>query len=179
MSALLEALENHGELRSGERRYCPEVRSELLGMSAATIESKNNHLVRRYGFHWRYDTPEALMRLNRLWPLVNDRFNYFTPTKKPTGWAMTSSGRRKRVYDSPRTPLERLLDAGVLSTPQAEELRTYRSAINPAELARDIQRLQDQLTGLVKRPTLDLVAATTKPAPDTIRGVKLRPTAYP
>ena len=64
----------------------------------ATIESKNNHLVRRYGFHWRYDTPDALMLLNRLWPLVNDRFNYFTPTKKPTGWATTSSGRRKRIY---------------------------------------------------------------------------------
>ena len=38
MPALLEALENHGELVSGQRRYCPEVRSELLGMSAATID---------------------------------------------------------------------------------------------------------------------------------------------
>ena len=25
----------------------------------ATIESKNNHLVRRYGFYWRYDTPSS------------------------------------------------------------------------------------------------------------------------
>jgi transposase InsO family protein len=143
----------------------------------ATIESKNNHLVRRYGFHWRYDTPEALMLLNRLWPLVNDRFNYFTPTKKPTGWATTATGRRKRLYDAPRTPLERLLDAGVLSTGQAEQLIARRAAINPAELARDIQRLQDQLTGLAKHPTLDLVAATTRPLPDTTRGVKLRSTA--
>ncbi len=38
----------------------------------ATIESKNNHLVRRYGFYWRYDTPETLTLLNQLWPLVND-----------------------------------------------------------------------------------------------------------
>jgi len=83
--------------------------------------------------------------LNRLWPLVNDRFNYFTPTKKPTGWAITATGRRKRLYDAPRTPLERLLDAGVLSTGQAE-----------------------QLIGLAKRPTLDLVAATTKPLPDAM-----------
>jgi len=49
----------------------------------ATIESKNNHLVRRYAFYWRYDTPEALTLLNQLWPLVNDRLNYFTPTKEP------------------------------------------------------------------------------------------------
>lgn len=38
MPALLEALENHGELVSGERAYCVSVRSELLGMSAATID---------------------------------------------------------------------------------------------------------------------------------------------
>ena len=143
----------------------------------ATIESKNNHLVRRYGFHWRHDTVEASTLLSRLWPVVNDRFNYFTPTKKPTGRATTASGRRKRLYDPPRTPLERLLEAGVLSTGQAEALIAHRAAINPAELAREIQRLQDQLTGLAKRPTLDLVAATTKPLPDTTRGVKLRSTA--
>ena len=142
----------------------------------ATIESKNNHLVRRYGFHWRYDTPDALMLLNRLWPLVNDRFNYFTPTKKPTGWATTSSGRRKRIYDTPKTPLERLLDAQVLSPQQTEELIAHRATINPAEIAREIQRLQYHLTGLAKRPTLDLVAATTKPLPDTTRGITLRPT---
>lgn len=50
----------------------------------ATIESKNNHLVRRYGFYWCYDTPEAMALLNQLWPLVNDRLNYLTPTKKRT-----------------------------------------------------------------------------------------------
>ena len=52
----------------------------------ATIESKNNHLVRKYGFYYRYDTSEERHALNRLWKLVNDRFNYLTPTKKPVGW---------------------------------------------------------------------------------------------
>ena len=52
----------------------------------ATIESKNNHLVRKYAFYYRYDTPEELRVLNRLWPLVNDRMNFLTPTKKPIGW---------------------------------------------------------------------------------------------
>jgi len=126
----------------------------------ATVESKNNHLVRRYGFHWRYDTPDALMLLNRLWPLVNDRFNYFTPTTKPTGWATTSSGRRKRIYDTPKTPLERSLEAQVLSTQQTEELIAHRATINPAELAREIQRLQDQPTGLANAQPL-----TSSPRP--------------
>jgi IS30 family transposase len=50
----------------------------------ATIESKNNHLVRKYGFYYRYDTADELRVLNRLWPLVNDRLNFLTPTKKPS-----------------------------------------------------------------------------------------------
>lgn len=45
----------------------------------ATIESKNNHLVRRYGFYYRYDTPTELRILNQLWPLVNDRLNFTRP----------------------------------------------------------------------------------------------------
>lgn len=94
----------------------------------ATIESKNNHLVRRYAFYWRYDTPEALILLGQLWPLANDPLNLFTPTKKPAGWGMDAVGRRKRLYDKPRTPLDRLLDAGVLSPAQGAELRARRGS---------------------------------------------------
>ena len=141
----------------------------------ATIESKNNHLVRRYGFYWRYDTPEALTLLNQLWPLVNDRLNYFTPTKKPIGYATDAAGRRKRLYDAPKTPADRLLGAGVLSPAQEAELRARRDRLNPAEIARRIQSLQDRLTGLARNTTLDLQAAITTPTPDTTRGIKLRP----
>ncbi|WGH93780.1 transposase family protein [Auritidibacter ignavus] len=59
----------------------------------ATIESKNNHLVRRYGFSYRYDTATELELLQRLWPLVNDRLNFFTPRKKPTGYSTDRVGR--------------------------------------------------------------------------------------
>lgn len=36
----------------------------------ATVESKNNHVVRKHAFHWRYDTTEELTLLNELWALV-------------------------------------------------------------------------------------------------------------
>ena len=140
----------------------------------ATVESKNGHLVRRYGFYWRYDTPEELILLNQLWPLVNDRLNYFSPTKKPIGWATDARGRRKRVYDKPRTPLERLLDASVLSPDQENELRQRRERLNPAEIARHIQTIQDRLTGLAREKTLNLQAATEKTLPETSRGIRLR-----
>lgn len=140
----------------------------------ATIESKNNHLVRRYGFYWRYDNADALMVLNRLWPVVNDRLNFFTPTKKPVDWTTDKNGRRSRVYDKPRTPFQRLLEAEVLSPDQERELREYRDSLNPAELARRVQSLQDRLVAIARRPTQDLEASLAKPLLDTKRGIKLR-----
>ena len=93
----------------------------------ATIESKNNHLVRRYGFYYRYDTPRELELLNQLWTLVNDRLNYLTPTKKPTGYSTDRVGRRKRVYDTPATPYQRLLAAGVLNWSVPEKMEAWFS----------------------------------------------------
>jgi hypothetical protein len=83
--------------------------------------------------------------------------NYFTATRKPQGWKTDEVGRHKRVYDNPRTPLARLLSLEVLSSQQAQELVAYRDSINPAELTRDITRLQCILTGLAQSKTEHLI----------------------
>lgn len=119
----------------------------------AHVESKNNHVVRKYGFHYRYDTPEELKVLRLLWKTVCLRMNLFTPTRKPIGWNQDSVGRRKRVYDTPATPLDRLLASGILSRTQTEELQQLRDSTNPAELTRDILRYQAILTDLARTPT--------------------------
>lgn len=98
----------------------------------ATIESKNNHVVRRYGFYYAYDTDLEHRALNRLWHLVNDRVNYLMPTIKPFGYGSTRNGRRKRLYDRPRTPFDRLLDAGVLSP------KPYVSGLSGAKVSEQI-----------------------------------------
>ena len=123
----------------------------------AHVESKNNHVVRRYGFYYRYDTTEELKTLAALWKLVCLKMNYYTATRKPIGWATDAAGRRKRIYDNPRTPLARLLQAEVLSCQQTEELISLRNSTNPAELTRDITRLQCILTGLAKEKTERLI----------------------
>jgi hypothetical protein len=143
----------------------------------ATIESKNHHLVRTYGFYYRYDTEGELAVLNRLWPLVNDRFNFFTPTKKPAGWGADRNGKRKRLYDAPATPFDRLIAAGVLTPAQQAELAAYRDRLNPADLARRISDLQNQLVALAKDKTDQLRIASHKKLPDTAHGVKLRATS--
>ncbi|WP_009882860.1 hypothetical protein [Brevibacterium aurantiacum] len=141
----------------------------------ATIESKNNHVVRRYGFYYRYDTDLERRALNRLWHLDNDRVNYLMPTIKPTGYGSTRNGRRKRVYDAPRTPFDRLLDAGVLSPKQVKDMTAYRDSLNPAKIAAEIARVQDRLLVLSSKKTEQMYLASFPSAlPDVRKGVRVK-----
>lgn len=90
--------------------------------------------------------------------MVGLKLNYFTATKKPTGWTHDASGRRKRVYDEPKTPYHRLLDSGILSTAQRGELEAIYRSINPAQLTRQILTYQDRLISLAKDKTLTIAA---------------------
>lgn len=141
----------------------------------ATIESKNNHLLRRYGFYYRYDTDAERAVLNRLWKLANDRLNYLTPTIKPIGYGSGRDGRRRRLYDAPKTPLDRLLTAGVLSPAQEPQLSAYRDSLNPAAIARQITDLQASLLKLAKDKTEQLYLATIPSAlPDVKTGIRTK-----
>lgn len=119
----------------------------------ATVESKNNHVVRKHAFYWRYDTPEELALLNELWRLVSLRLNFFTPTKKPTGYATAANGRRKRLYDKPATPWQRVLASGLLTSEQAAVVAARVAGINPADLTRQINQIQLRLIELAKGKT--------------------------
>jgi len=125
----------------------------------AHVESKNNHVVRKHAFYWRYDTPAELELLNELWPLVSLRCNFFTPTKKPVGYTTTAGGRRKRIYDSPATPWQRLQSSGVLDAQQLSNVAARIEGINPADLTRQINTIQMQLLDLAKAKTEALAAA--------------------
>lgn len=141
----------------------------------ATIESKNNHLVRKCGFYYRYDTLGELAALNRLWQLVNDRMNYLTPTKKPIGWHEIRHGHRVRIYDTPATPLQRLPTSGVLSPTQAAELLAYRDSLNPARIGRDIADLQRALMKAAAEKTEQLyLAAMPSALPDVRNGIRIK-----
>ncbi|WP_350337555.1 DDE-type integrase/transposase/recombinase [Mycobacterium tuberculosis] len=125
----------------------------------AHVESKNNHVVRKHAFYWRYDTGEELELLNRLWPLVSLRCNFFTPTKKPVGYTSTVNGRRKRIYDKPATPWQRLQASGVLDAQQLSTVAARIEGFNPADLTRQINAIQMQLLDLAKTKTEALATA--------------------
>ncbi len=131
--------------------------------------------MRKYGFYYRYDTEDERTVLNRLWPLVNDRLNYLTPTIKPIGYATTSDGRRRRLYDKPATPLERLLAARVLARAQEAELIAHRDTLNPAHLARRISDLRARRLVLAKDKTEQLYLASFPTAlPDVRKGIRTK-----
>lgn len=144
----------------------------------AVVESKNNHIVRKYGFYYRYDTADERDVLAKLWRVVMLKMNFFTPTKKPVGWETDGQGRRRRVYDAPQTPYQRLLDAGVLSKAQERALRAQHAQLNPVELTRDIVRYQGMLITKASWKT-EVITAEVEDAKQNRRkrqtgGVKLR-----
>ena len=61
--------------------------------------------------------------LNRLGRLASLRLNFVTPTKKAIGY--TADGRKKRIYDKPATPWQRLKSSDVLD---AHHLRSWPHA---------------------------------------------------
>ena len=91
--------------------------------------------------------------LNELWYLVNLRKNYLLPTVKATGWREAKAGRKARVYDKPSTPHQRLINSGTLDEVTAAALAAISEPLNPAEIARRIKRIQQQLISSAKART--------------------------
>ncbi len=117
--------------------------------------------MRKHAFYWRYDTPAELALLNELWPLVSMRLNFFTPTRKPIEYTTTADGRRRRVYDDPKTPWQRVRDADILTGDQIAEVATRIEGVNPADLTRQINRIQTRLATTARAKTEAL--STAKP----------------
>lgn len=150
---------NHDVAEWLQARDIEQTRSRPYRKSdQATVESKNNHVVRKHAFYWRYDTPAELALLNELWPLVSLRLNFFTPTRKPIDYRTSADGRRRRVYDAPKTPWQRVLDSAILTDDRTAEVYARVQGVNPADLTRQINQIQTRLTGIARAKTEALAA---------------------
>ena len=81
--------------------------------------------------------PSTTHNQPRNYPPPLDTPHRGTPCK-PIGWGTDKAGRRKRLYDAPRTPLDRLLDTSALTKAQKTDLVSYRNQLNPASITRRI-----------------------------------------
>jgi transposase InsO family protein len=120
----------------------------------AHVEQRNGDWVRKHAFRYRYETLAELALLNELWDLVMARKNHLLPCVKAIDWATTKAGRRKRVYDQPRTPYQRLANAGALDTKTQARLERERAKLNPARITTRINQLQQQLIELASARTI-------------------------
>jgi len=120
----------------------------------AHIEQRNGDWIRKHAFRYRYETDAELALLNQLWDLVMARKNHLLPCVKAVDWTQTTAGRKKRVYDKPRTPYQRLLDSARLDHDTQNRLAAENAQLNPARITQAINRTQTQLIELAKNRTL-------------------------
>jgi len=110
----------------------------------AHVEQKNWSVVRRAVGYRRYDTPEQLDLLNRLYALLYYYVNFFLPVMKLVEKQRIGS-RVKRIYDDPQTPYARVLASKHLSPEAETELRETYHHLDLVSLRRRIDELQNQL----------------------------------
>ena len=117
----------------------------------AYVEQKNWSIVRRAVGYYRYDTPEQLDLLNRLYAVMHYYVNFFLPVVKLKEKVRMGSKTRK-VYDDPLTPYARVLACPEVSEEQKTQLRETYSMLNLVDLRQQISQLQSQLFDSVTHP---------------------------
>lgn len=108
------------------------------------VEQKNYSVVRRAVGYQRFDSEEQLRLLEALYEVLDLYNNFFQPSMKLQS-KERSGARVKKKYDAARTPYQRLLDSGFVAAETKQELRARYHLLNPAQLKRQIERLQQKL----------------------------------
>jgi len=128
------------------------------------VEQKNYSVVRRAVGYARYDTPAQLNLLNQLYRHLRLYTNYFQPVIKLVKKERTGA-RVRKTYDRPQTPYQRLLVSPATGKATRKRLQAEYATLNPADLKRQISRLQDRLIkSAAARRRATTSSATASPA---------------
>lgn len=113
------------------------------------IEENNHSLIRAYIGHSRFDSLEQLHCLRELYHKLWLYHNFFLPVMHLIKEKrMTENKTMRRIHDQALTPLDRLIQTGVLAKDREEELLEIRRAINPIVLRSQIDRSIQKLLAL-------------------------------
>ena len=108
------------------------------------VEQKNYSVVRRHVGYQRFDTEAEVQLLNQLYEQLRLYVNFFLPSQKLLEKIRQGSRVRKR-YDQARTPYRRVLESKQVTDACKKKLREEYRKLNPAELNRQIRRLEEEL----------------------------------
>ncbi len=114
------------------------------------VEQKNWSVVRQEVGYGRYESPEACRRLNELYAQVCIRANFFQPSLKLKEKTRTG-GHVSRRHHPALTPYGRLLQSPHIDQAVKDQLKARFETLNPAQLYRNIQKLQKRLLTLAAR----------------------------
>jgi len=115
------------------------------------VEQKNGNVVRRLVGYDRYTSRAAYQCLARIYDGIRLYMNFFQPTMKLV--SKTRHGAKvNKVYDTARTPYQRLLEAGMLTIAKQQELAATYHGLNPVFLLKQINSNLEQLWRLAQRP---------------------------
>lgn len=114
------------------------------------VEQKNGQVVRRFVGYDRFASKASFEYLGRIYNLVRLYVNFFQPTMKLI--TKTRHGAKvHKVYDTAKTPYQRLLQAGVLTEAKKTEMAAIYCGLNPVKLLEQINGNLDQLGRLADR----------------------------
>jgi Integrase core domain. len=114
------------------------------------VEQKNGNVVRRVIGYDRYNSRQALETLNQIYYLLHLYSNFFQPTMKLLSKSRHGA-RVHKVYDTAKTPYQRLLYLDVLTEAKKAELATSYSRLNPIKLLKQINQSLEYLWTLKER----------------------------
>lgn len=117
----------------------------------AYIEQKNFTHIRKPLGYLRYDTAEELTVIQDLYRHELRLYkNFFQPVMKLVRKERIG-GHLKRVYDTPKTPYQRLMESNQIAPQMAEQLKRLYLSLNPADLKRRIDNKLSTLFDLYEK----------------------------
>jgi hypothetical protein len=118
----------------------------------------------------RYDSPAAVDTLNALYAEVRLLQNLFLPSVKLVEKTRVGS-RLRRKYDTPQTPLDRLVSGHKGEPTRVQALVRQRARLDPFALAKRVDQQLERVFRLANRRTrpADPIRPSAPPKPTAVR----------
>ena len=143
--------DNGGEFINAHlKRYCEEKKLTFTRSRPyrkndnCFVEQKNWTAVRKIVGYWRYETEREMEIMNKIYQVLRLYTNFFQPQMKLINKTRIGSKVTKK-YDKAKTPYQRVIECKEISEKIKGKLKNQYKTLNPAELKRQIVKLQNVL----------------------------------
>lgn len=110
----------------------------------AYVEQKNGHVVRRFLGYTRFDAPETVVVINKIYLKLELYLNHFVPSRKCVD-KIRIGAKYQRRYDKAQTAYTRVTARLDTSDEAKKNLQKIHSQLNPLILKREIDKLTSKL----------------------------------